>query len=511
MSPVPGRLKELVAVDNRISVISDHISKLTMLETLNLSSNALSTLPFVLGRLESLTTLDVSHNELVYLPQSVLRLTRLRTLNMSFNQMTEIPAGILSLTALTELYVSDNRLLTLPNEIGGLAQLSRFDVSTNKLTMLPPSVAKLKSLVFFDTHNNPFSLTGLRLNDTSAERIVKVIQSSALRALFYLSISLSISFLLVAVSLSLFLILFSCVSVGYTAPSVSGPVLVAHMRALMNDDTFADCKLIINDEHTLLCHKCILAARCPSRFWNEILFELNVGSEVRLYNISLPCVKAVICFLYTETLPPDASHAVLQEVCDLAQKFGMNRLAMVCEALMGGGSAVPAGSLVRDLFNMLRTRLHTDMRAVSETGAVQCHRALLASRSASLRDELLKQRGLPTCELVLQHPIEVVNALLEYVYTDNATVGRGVAEPLLELAAHYGMPRYALCGCLFLSLSANAFNRLLELCEVALCSSVDMTNVVNLYCLAHRTNAKQLSWVLSGAVCRVSSRQSVTN
>jgi hypothetical protein len=235
------------------------------------------------------------------------------------------------------------------------------------------------------------------------------------------------------------------------------------MQRLLADAPLADCRIIINDTVTLPCHKCVLAARCSPRFWNEILSELNVGSEVRLYSVSADAVRALLCFVYSETLPIAAAPAVLQEVVHLGQTCGMPRLASMAEAALGGsGAALPAGSLVRDLFNLMRAHTHADVRIVSESGVLRAHRAILCARSPWIRTQLLRvagsggitaaaRRGVVVSisssdEIVFKQPGAAVSALLEYLYTDAVTVGHGVAEPLLEVATVLQLPRCARLG-----------------------------------------------------------------
>jgi Leucine-rich repeat (LRR) protein len=176
---VPPNVQFLSAQSCRITALNESIADLTALRTINLTDNLLETLPGLFGKLDNLTVLNLSRNHLAVIPACVFQLRALRTLDVSHNALDAIPSGIRHLTALSELFASNNVLTSVCNEIGSLRVLTRCDLSSNRLTMLPTSIAQLTALVFLDTHNNPFSLSGLRLEDASADRVRKVIESSA--------------------------------------------------------------------------------------------------------------------------------------------------------------------------------------------------------------------------------------------------------------------------------------------------------------------------------------------
>jgi hypothetical protein len=67
---------------------------LQALDTLTVSSNALTALPFALGRVTSLGTLRAAHNQLACLPLSLVALTALTDLDLAGNALTDPPPRV---------------------------------------------------------------------------------------------------------------------------------------------------------------------------------------------------------------------------------------------------------------------------------------------------------------------------------------------------------------------------------------------------------------------------------
>jgi Leucine-rich repeat (LRR) protein len=70
----------LYLVGLALTSLPESLSKLTSLQSLDLSKNQLTSLPEWLGKLTSLQSLDLSHNPLTSLPESLSKLTSLQTL-----------------------------------------------------------------------------------------------------------------------------------------------------------------------------------------------------------------------------------------------------------------------------------------------------------------------------------------------------------------------------------------------------------------------------------------------
>ena len=70
----------------------------------------------------------------------------LRTLDLSENKLSTIPSEIGSFEQLKHLKLSKNRLASLPDSIGRLGKLESLSVCDNLLKSLPQSVAQLSHL-----------------------------------------------------------------------------------------------------------------------------------------------------------------------------------------------------------------------------------------------------------------------------------------------------------------------------------------------------------------------------
>ena len=79
---------------------------------------------------------------------------RLDSLDLSTNQLTTLPESIGNLSSLKELYLYDNQLTTLPESIGNLSSLERLSLHHNQLTTLPESICNLPSDCYISVFNN---------------------------------------------------------------------------------------------------------------------------------------------------------------------------------------------------------------------------------------------------------------------------------------------------------------------------------------------------------------------
>lgn len=130
------------------------LKKLTHLQTLQLSHNALSELPEWLGDFKELQYLYVNMNHLERLPEALSELRQLRLLNLSNNELTEVPASISGLKELRELDLADNRLSALPEEWAEPSRLEMLLLSDNLIHSLPTGMGSLKSLGFLNVSAN---------------------------------------------------------------------------------------------------------------------------------------------------------------------------------------------------------------------------------------------------------------------------------------------------------------------------------------------------------------------
>ncbi|KAJ0016858.1 hypothetical protein Pint_09500 [Pistacia integerrima] len=142
--------------------IHSDITKLTYLETLDLSNNQLhDSIPYNLGDLSHLTSLYLKQNFLTgIIPPSLGNLNSLEYLSLYFNKLSgEIPHQLGKLSQLQILSLDDNELNgTLPKELGNLRNLRSLWLTSNYLTgEVPKEYEQLESLEVFAVGGNNMS------------------------------------------------------------------------------------------------------------------------------------------------------------------------------------------------------------------------------------------------------------------------------------------------------------------------------------------------------------------
>ncbi|CAM0951238.1 unnamed protein product [Alopecurus aequalis] len=88
---------------------------------------------------------------------------------------------------------------------------------------------------------------------------------------------------------------------------------------------------------TFAAHRCVLAARSPV-FSAELLGSMKEGSTndlVRIDGMEAQVFKALLCFVYTESLPEmkkEEEDTMCQHLLVAADTYNMERLKLICEA-----------------------------------------------------------------------------------------------------------------------------------------------------------------------------------
>ena len=147
-------LETLELQDNKLTALPTSFSALTKLRVLNVSKNNLPTLP-----LESLSStlqdLDVSTNALSgpFFPETITSLPALQSLNISTNTITSLAEHALLLPSLTQLFASNNRIPTAPS-VEGWDSLLVLTIDQNRLTALPDGIFTLRHLRSLDVSSN---------------------------------------------------------------------------------------------------------------------------------------------------------------------------------------------------------------------------------------------------------------------------------------------------------------------------------------------------------------------
>lgn len=166
---------------NMLTSLPDCLDILVNLEALDISSNLLTNLPSTIASLSKLNTLIASNNQLTSesfpknfsklfryslkvlslggnllttIPHELFDLIHLQSLYLGGNQIKDIPHDIKKLINLKVLYLGGNQLTSIPNEVGNLVELQALSLCENKLRTLPSSIALLRNLKSLGLHKN---------------------------------------------------------------------------------------------------------------------------------------------------------------------------------------------------------------------------------------------------------------------------------------------------------------------------------------------------------------------
>lgn len=176
------QLQSLELTGNQLSTLPDSLSQLTQLRSLKLSLNQLTTLPDSLGQLTQMQSLDLSDNRLTALPESLSQLTQLQSLDLSNNRLTAPPESLSQLTQLQSLNLSNTQLTSLPESLVQMRQLQLLDLSRNELRAIPEWLGELTQLRSLDLSNNRLTVLPQSLGQLKDLRVLALWQNS-LRAL----------------------------------------------------------------------------------------------------------------------------------------------------------------------------------------------------------------------------------------------------------------------------------------------------------------------------------------
>lgn len=117
---------------------------------------------------------------------------------------------------------------------------------------------------------------------------------------------------------------------------VPPPVLGRDLAALLETGKGADVKITVEDE-SFDAHRIILEARSPV-FHALLNLPMREGAEgvVDIKNIRPPVFKALLHFMYTDSLPEELEDgqmdaAIAQHLLEAADRYELVRLRQICE------------------------------------------------------------------------------------------------------------------------------------------------------------------------------------
>merc|ERR1711953_357657 len=149
-------LKHVDLSRNQISYIPDNFGNFLNLKSLNLSKNKLDSksFPATLSRLQMLEELNLSSNNLSEFPTFILELPRLRVLHLAENKISSLPIEISRLSNLERLYLGNNRLTNIPPQISQIHGLKILSLANNHMQAVPVEIGDLTNLISLQLHQN---------------------------------------------------------------------------------------------------------------------------------------------------------------------------------------------------------------------------------------------------------------------------------------------------------------------------------------------------------------------
>jgi hypothetical protein len=112
----------------------------TLLRSLDLSVNRISTLPVSIGDFLNLKQLHLDDNKLKALPDEIGHLRKLETLSVAGNALESLPDTLIGCSALKHVDVSRNSLVVFPLPLCYLPELDTLNMTANAITAIPDEV-----------------------------------------------------------------------------------------------------------------------------------------------------------------------------------------------------------------------------------------------------------------------------------------------------------------------------------------------------------------------------------
>ncbi|CAL4933442.1 unnamed protein product [Urochloa decumbens] len=122
-----------------------------------------------------------------------------------------------------------------------------------------------------------------------------------------------------------------------TFVSVPPSDLHRHLSDLLQTEKGADVVFQVGRE-TFAAHRCVLTARSPvfsAELFGAMKESHTAADVVQVNDMEAPVFKALLCFLYTDSLPEmrmDDEDVMCQHLLVAADRYDMERLKLVCES-----------------------------------------------------------------------------------------------------------------------------------------------------------------------------------
>nr|CAB3471124.1 unnamed protein product [Digitaria exilis] len=116
-----------------------------------------------------------------------------------------------------------------------------------------------------------------------------------------------------------------------------------HLGELLEGQRGADVTFVLDSGDRFPAHKNILAARSPV-FMAEFFGDMKERSSqsVPIQDMQADVFKVMLHFIYTDTVPvldedPEAAVTTAQHLLAAADRYGLDRLKLICEGKLSGG------------------------------------------------------------------------------------------------------------------------------------------------------------------------------
>lgn len=153
-SSTENNLKIINLSKNKLSDI--FIETNIILSKIYLSQNQLDNTSINISNTIRLKYIFLKQNNLTEIPDIVLKSPCLETLDLSSNKLTSINPDIVEKQLfLKQLLLNDNKITELPMNFDQLYQLKELQVSKNKIKILHPRISRLPNIEIFEALDNP--------------------------------------------------------------------------------------------------------------------------------------------------------------------------------------------------------------------------------------------------------------------------------------------------------------------------------------------------------------------
>jgi Leucine-rich repeat (LRR) protein len=149
------------------------LENLDTLQKLDFSKNQIDNFPNM-GAFPKMVELLASNNRFTVLPEDIGKHSNLQMFEAAHNKLTTIPASISQLSKLWKLMLSENKLAALPPELFSLP-LRTLDLTRNQFAMFPDELPKLsQTLVCFQIDFNNIEHIPEYFTDTAFAKLTRL-------------------------------------------------------------------------------------------------------------------------------------------------------------------------------------------------------------------------------------------------------------------------------------------------------------------------------------------------